>query len=161
MASGDFISLPPGLFPDVPKQSVASSPPEIVVPPAIADDIEATRFVPPQARAIAWNVVLPDGVRVAVGAALIVGREPDDKAHPGAQLLTVDSDDHSVSKSHIVLVADGPALTVRDLGSTNGVAVVHPDGSVVERSAGDPLELGSGDEIELGTLVLTVDAGTL
>src|SRR5436853_1958306 len=67
---------------------------------------------------------------------MTVGREGD-----------VALNDSETSRSHASLSWDGSALTVQDLGSTNGTFVNE------ERLAG-PRQLGPGDKLRVGTSVL-------
>ena len=57
-------------------------------------------------------------------------------------------DDRAMSRQHAVLEASGAALSVRDLGSTNGISV---NGAVVQSA-----ELHHGDRLQLGTWAFQV-----
>ena len=61
---------------------------------------------------------------------------------PGVDLML---DDQAMSRQHAVIEYDGEAFRIRDLGSTNGIAV---NGRVVQVS-----ELTGGDQIEVGSQV--------
>jgi hypothetical protein len=83
-----------------------------------------------------------------LGGELTVGREP------GAAGLVID--DRGVSRRHARFLANGGAVTVEDLGSSNGTFVNG------ERVTG-PVELAAGDEVQIGGTVLEVtgaDAAT-
>jgi eukaryotic-like serine/threonine-protein kinase len=80
--------------------------------------------------------------------------------------LCLTGDGCSVSRHHCVLQAEGPALSVRDLGSRNGTYV---NGEMIgRRSMADPpddntleecftdFELNDGDELRVGRLVFLV-----
>ena len=76
-----------------------------------------------------------------LGGELTVGRDPG-----GAGLVI---EDRGVSRRHARFLADGGALTVEDLGSSNGTFV---NGQRISA----PVELSSGDEVQLGDTVLEV-----
>jgi pSer/pThr/pTyr-binding forkhead associated (FHA) protein len=57
-------------------------------------------------------------------------------------------DDRAMSRQHAVLEAPGATLTVRDLGSTNGISV---NGTTVKSA-----ELHHGDRLQLGTWAFQV-----
>ncbi|MGH2956482.1 MAG: FHA domain-containing protein [Solirubrobacterales bacterium] len=83
-----------------------------------------------------------------LGAELTVGREPG-----GAGLVI---EDRGVSRRHARFLADGGAVTVEDLGSSNGTFV---NGEPISA----PVELSAGDEVQVGGTVLEVtgaDAAT-
>ncbi len=61
---------------------------------------------------------------------------------PGVDLML---DDQAMSRQHAAIEYDGSAYRIRDLGSTNGIAV---NGRVVQVS-----ELNHGDRIEVGSQV--------
>jgi len=61
---------------------------------------------------------------------------------PGVDLTL---DDQAMSRQHAAIEYDGQAFRIRDLGSTNGIAV---NGRVVQVS-----ELSGGDRIEIGSYV--------
>jgi Inner membrane component of T3SS, cytoplasmic domain/Domain of unknown function (DUF4389) len=83
----------------------------------------------------------PDaGKEFEVSGTTTVGREAD-----------VVIEDPEISRSHASLSWDGTALTVQDLGSTNGTFVND------ERLAG-PRQLGPGDKLRVGTSVLELQA---
>lgn len=80
-------------------------------------------------------------VRPVEGRALVVGRDPE------ADISVVDP---SVSRSHARIECVGDAVTVTDLGSTNGTLL---NGLRVEQAT-----LGLGDEVCLGNVTLTLHA---
>jgi len=103
-----------------------------------------------------WALQLPDGGTIAIERDTIIGRAPTDAAHPGAALVRIDGYEKSVSKSHLLLLLAPDGLSVRDLGSVNGVFLVRSNGAEVEVSANSPVRLEVGDQLDLGALVLEV-----
>jgi pSer/pThr/pTyr-binding forkhead associated (FHA) protein len=75
---------------------------------------------------------------------LVIGREP------GSADLVVD--DPGISRRHAVVRAFGGAITVEDLGSSNGTFV---NGEPVRGE----VELAEGDEVQLGGTVFSVHGG--
>jgi two-component system response regulator AtoC len=84
-----------------------------------------------------------DVVPLAVGAPLVIGREP-----PADVVIA----DRNLSRQHARFLVDGGALTVEDLGSTNGTRV---RGELVERAS-----LRLGEPVALGTVVVSAHAHT-
>ncbi|MBU1250721.1 MAG: FHA domain-containing protein [Actinobacteria bacterium] len=86
----------------------------------------------------------------------MIGRDPDASAHGAVSAISVGLDEKSVSKSHaLVELVDG-VLRARDLGSVNGLLVVHVDGRESEPEGDAWVTLLDGDELELGHVVVTV-----
>jgi hypothetical protein len=100
-----------------------------------------------------WVLVLPDASTLAITDALVIGRQP--VSQDGGAIAELPSD--QVSRSHARFSMRGELLTVRDLGSTNGTVIVHPDGS--EESADSMADslLGVTDRLELGSYVMRVE----
>jgi hypothetical protein len=88
------------------------------------------------------SVVLPDGTRFTIGEQVMtVGRAPE---------CDIVLSDPTVSKRHLELQRRGTAVTLTDLGSTNGTKV--NDHRVHE------MVLTDGDTIRLGATVLRFEA---
>jgi predicted component of type VI protein secretion system len=90
-----------------------------------------------------WYLVTGDGTKLALtGDTVVLGRSPSaDPAEPGVQLLAVPDSTRTISKRHARLELAGGSWRITDLGSTNGVTLIDPDGT--ERGLGDsgPREL--------------------
>ncbi len=84
---------------------------------------------------------LPRGGRVVLDRTIVVGRDP------GCDLVLVDG---RVSRRHVEISPDGPAVRLRDLGSSNGTSL---NGAPVEAA-----DLGVGDVLGLGDSELAVEA---
>jgi len=116
---------------------------------------EATTIV--QRGASGWVLQLADGRRITAAGTVLIGRDPSNSAEwPGAVLVSVDDPEKSVSKTHAAFVLTGGVLSVIDLHSTNGVAVVGQTG-VVDVRASEPVILSNGFVVELGKYPITVE----
>jgi len=134
-----LITPPPGLLPPLPAAddrasdgvNTGSATRRIGSPqPPAPTFFPAVPGVPapaPAAPAGAWQIVLPDGSRRAVPATgIVIGRNPAaPRAWPEAAPLALDDPAKTVSKSHAVVASGESGLTVVDLRSTNGTAVVE------------------------------------
>ncbi|HEU0205617.1 MAG TPA: FHA domain-containing protein, partial [Pseudolysinimonas sp.] len=68
--------------------------------------------------------MLPNGTRVSLGGPLLLGRDPAGITdRPDAGLLPLTDRGKTVSKTHALLEPAPGGVRVRDLHSTNGVAV--------------------------------------
>lgn len=174
----EFISLPPGMANfdsgtyrmPTPRRSepvVSDSAPLFVptpvpgLPPQLPGVDEATRVAPARraAGATAWVLHLPgtDPVRLASGT-MLLGRGPAAlTGWPQAMLLPVVDPRKSVSKTHAALeVAQGGALRVHDLDSTNGVWLSYPNGDEVDVEPGTPVVVEDGATMHLGEFEILV-----
>ena len=143
-----FITLPPGMTPP------PSPPPPVPTATVVPDDIEATRFNPRNASP--WRMVLPDGRRIVVDGAVLIGRAPSQlKAWPTAELVSIDDPDSSVSKTHAAFSVEEGALYVHDLKSTNGVLVTSAHG--VETAVESRLPVERGSVVEIGTYPVRIE----
>ena len=161
-----LISVPPGIHapvvqaapepiePPVTLLPGATPPAPTVVDPTAIDD--ETR-VAPRRTGGTWQLVLPTGERLPLSSSVIVGREPTATLVAGAASLAVQDSDKSVSKSHAVFELSETGLTVRDLGSTNGVIVVGPDGEDTEVYGNIAVPLRPGSSVELGRFVIHIE----
>lgn len=149
---------PPAAAPAVPEPApvAPASPPgpppaePVPSPPAAPVTAESTVV-----RSLA--LVLPDGTRCPVGAAVVLGRDPVAPAeHPRARAVAVVDPAKSVSKTHALVVATPQGVEVHDLHSTNGVSVTRGD-EREELAAGARAAVGAGDRLGLGLLELAVE----
>ena len=144
-------SAPPSaVAPPVPESAIVAEAPEAPeapasVAPEIDDDDDATiissartdaTVISPRRRK-RWWVQTTMGARVELtGVSAILGRRPSPHPlYPGAQLIAVTDDALSVSATHAVLEFVGGEWHVTDLGSTNGVWLIGPDGGETELGA--------------------------
>ena len=88
---------------------------------------------------------------------MLIGRDP--AAADGESvdhLLPVTTDSVGVSKTHLLLEIGVDGIAVTDRRSTNGVRVVHADGSVERCVPGVPLPLAAGDAVHFGGRHITI-----
>jgi hypothetical protein len=139
-----------------PGEEAAPAPVSYETQRAVPDPADSPYAAPVVPAATGWVLTLADGSEAAVGATLLIGRNPAPfDAWPGAVLLPVEDPTHSVSKTHAAFELDESGLWVHDLGSTNGVWVVRGE-DVTEVAPGRRVAVKSGSSIELGDYVLTV-----
>lgn len=153
-----------------PTITITSPPPNIAdPPPAIApqaanvvartlESVDETRVSVRRRAGVRWRLVLPDTRHIEISTALLVGRDPSaNKMWPGAALLTIDDDAHSVSKTHAVFGVDAEGLWVTDLDSTNGVVITQPDGTELDLEPNVRGLIQPGGDVELGDYVVQVE----
>lgn len=121
----------------------------VVAPPQAID--EATRDRSP--RVGDWVLILPDATVLPITDGLVIGRQP--VSSDGESAAAVPS--LEVSKSHARFGIVHGQLAVRDLDTTNGTVVVHPDGSEESVSPRSETPLGRGDRLEIGSYALEVE----
>ena len=92
------------------------------------DRISGTMLVSRRSHTM-YTLVL-DGRSVLVGAPVLLGRAPErSPGREGVRLVSVPSDDTTVSKTHALLEPTAEGISVTDLGSTNGTYLVDSQGS--------------------------------
>ena len=107
-------------------------------------------------------LILPDGSRVPVAGPLLLGRDPAALGdRPRALLVPLSDTGKTVSKTHALIEPDDPAgtgeftLRVRDLYSTNGVAITTGGERRVLTAGGEDVAR-PGSLIELGSISILV-----
>jgi hypothetical protein len=105
-----------------------------------AGDLEVTALV--REGELPVIITGPDGTRLTLsdGQTLVIGRLPE---------CDITINDASISRRHAQIVRHGDAVSITDLGSTNGTTV---NGSKVQRSI-----VVSGDEIGVGAAGISVE----
>ncbi len=101
------------------------------------EDLDRTVSVPRRAPAGSWELVLPDGSTIPLAQDNVIGRRPE--AAPGAHPIVIPDPTRTLSKTHVRLRLSGEIWVVEDLGSTNGVVLVHDDGSEQQLEAHRPV----------------------
>jgi pSer/pThr/pTyr-binding forkhead associated (FHA) protein len=87
----------------------------------------------------------------------VAGRAPQaPDGWAGATLVVIDDPDRTVSKTHAGFTAEGDAVFVTDLDSTNGVAIVTSDGEEIILEPGQPTRVPDGADVELGSFAVRV-----
>jgi len=102
-------------------------------------------------------LVLPGGERLEVAGDGVLGRNP--AARVGTEvthLVPVTDPTRSVSKTHLAFGLDNVGLWVEDLHSTNGTAVVSPDGTRTQLKPGLAVHVAPGDVLVVGDVELGV-----
>lgn len=147
--------------PTVPLQPLVWSSTEVPpdpVPAAITfDDFEATILAP---RRSTWSLSGPDGVAHPIRLPTVIGRAPQRLAdRDDVEVLPLVDPTKSLSKSHALLELDGDGLTIRDLGSTNGILLVDETNREVMLPVDIRVPVVAGTRFELGDFVLIIDRG--
>jgi hypothetical protein len=146
-----------------PPPGIADPPPAVVRPAAVVvtptpESMDETRVSVRRRSGAHWRLVLPDARHVEVSGSLLVGRDPAaSNKWPGAALLTIDDDAHSVSKTHAVFEVDSDGLWVTDLDSTNGVVVTQTDGTELDLDPNVRGQIQPGADVELGDYIVQVE----
>lgn len=99
------------------------------------------------------------GQRIALTTELtVLGRSPEGRGQwAQAEAVAVDDPDMSVSKTHLGLRLLGDELWVHDFGSTNGTALVLPEGAGTAVSGPEPLLVPTGATIRMGQRLISVE----
>ena len=96
--------------------------------PGISERTPAASVRSDDSPVAAVSIVLDSGERLEVSSSLLLGRAPenkDDDKHPAIAWPDLS---RSLSKTHALLEWSGTVLWVTDLGSTNGSALIGPEG---------------------------------
>jgi uncharacterized RDD family membrane protein YckC len=130
-------------------------------PPGFASAVPIQPPQPPEPRPAApparWQVTFDTGEQFEVRGLTLVGRRPEPRpGEPVKRLVTLPSDDMSLSKTHaqFQVVPDG-ALVVMDRGSTNGSLLVRA-GVTKRLVGGKPATMRDGDRVRFGDREMTV-----
>lgn len=135
-----YIELPDWLSP-------TAAPPRVEERPAQPD---AARNPPPAA------IRLPDGRTISVAGPTLLGRDPQPRPGETATTLVSTGPDRSVSKTHALLEPADDGVRLTDRRSTNGTAVLAPDGNRRVIPAETPAGVRRGERIRLGEVVIDV-----
>jgi len=104
-----------------------------------------------------WQVAFDTGEQFEVRGLTLIGRRPEPRpGEPVKRLVTLPSDDMSLSKTHaqFQVVPDG-ALVVMDRGSTNGSILIRA-GVTKRLVGGKPATLRDGDRVRFGDREMSV-----
>ncbi|GAB2573505.1 FHA domain-containing protein [Microlunatus antarcticus] len=107
-------------------------------------------------RPVLGRLALPEGGTLVLDRGAVLGRAPHvpgDWVGPPPRLVTLPDPDQDVSAQHVSVVLDLWNVLVCDLGSTNGTALVEPDGKVRPLRAYEPVPLAAGDVLVLADVV--------
>src|SRR5690625_239491 len=104
-------------------------------------------------RTVVPKIVLSTGMAVALDRPVLLGRAPQVsrvKNDEMPRLITVESPNHDISRTHAEVRMSGSEIVVTDLTSTNGVLLTRP-GAVAERlKPGEPTAVEAGAVVDLG-----------
>lgn len=116
------------------------------------DDLDRT-IVAPRPMRQKWALVLTDGHEIELtGNDVVIGRKP--APVDGATPVAIPDPSRTLSKSHARLRFGGDAWTIEDLGSTNGVALIRPDGT--EHEVDPHSEVAATEHLVIGTLEVSL-----
>ena len=157
-AGGPFAAIP----------AIPTAPTALAAPVALAaaaEPIGDGRIFAPTpapagpAPAPAATLVMDTGQRIAlVAPRTLLGRAPVAVSPwEEADTVPVTDPDRSISKTHLAVLLDGDRLSVRELGSTNGSAVVAADGARTTLLMGQDVAVPDGARVELGDRSFTVE----
>ena len=143
----------PAAMPPVPPPPAV---PEAAPAAAIDEGPTVARTALPRAGA---TLVMDTGQRIAlVAPRTLLGRAPVAVSPwEEADTVPVTDPDRSISKTHLAVLLDGDRLSVRELGSTNGSAVVAADGARTTLLMGQDVAVPDGARVELGDRSFTVE----
>lgn len=96
-----------------------------------------------------------DGTERVVSSPVVIGRNPS--AGDGEVQFVLKDETRSMSKTHLRLDGTGTDITVTDLGSTNGSAILRADGSRENLVPNTPTVLPEGASLTLGDRSMTVE----
>ena len=148
----DRAAMPPVPPPPATPAAAAAAAPAA----AIDEGPTVARTALPRAGA---TLVMDTGQRIAlVAPRTLLGRAPVAVSPwEEADTVPVTDPDRSISKTHLAVLLDGDRLSVRELGSTNGSAVVAADGARTTLLMGQDVAVPDGARVELGDRSFTVE----
>lgn len=105
-------------------------------------------------------VVLDSGERLSLDQALFIGRAPTQLPNlPSGTLFAWADLSRTISKTHVMIEWTGDAVTVTDLGSTNGTAFVDDDAEAEPLRPFESVRFDQAAELTLGDRSLWVHIG--
>lgn len=90
------------------------------------------------------HLVAPDGMRIALDRAYVLGREPEVDpavASGAATPVRLSDDENLISRVHTYVIVDAGQVSVRDANSANGTFVAAPGDETWARVGEEPVEL--------------------
>lgn len=118
-------------------------------------DLEQTRVSAAAPRIPKVTLRADDGTERVVSSPVVIGRNPS--TGDGEVQFVLKDETRSMSKTHLRLDGTGTDITVTDLGSTNGSAIVRADGSRESLVPNTPTVLPEGATLTLGDRSMTVE----
>lgn len=127
------------------RQAPAPAPAPVIVKSALPEQGDLSEPVP------TWVLAASTGERVVVAGSGLVGRKPVAAAGESFdQLVPISDPARSVSKTHLEFGVEAGQLWVLDRFSSNGSAIVAPDGQRRECEPGRRYRLARGSRVEIG-----------
>lgn len=121
--------------------------------PAWEGDAVPGPMVDTAARRTVPKIVLSTGTAVALDRPVLLGRAPQVsrvRNDEMPRLVTVESPNHDISRTHAEVRMNDDDIMVTDLNSTNGVLLTRP-GAVAQRlTSGEPTVVEAGAIVDLG-----------
>lgn len=122
--------------------------------PGAASDSEPTLARKPEG---VLRLSFDDGAEFYLADRVLIGRAPESlDAYPGAELVSIDDPERSISKIHMALTAQSGGAIVEDMYSTNGVSVTFPAGQVQTLTPGSPLVIPVGSTVHFGERMVVI-----
>lgn len=144
-----------GQHEQAPSSPAVDEAPTVAVVREIEDSLDERTIVVQRGARPTWMLELPDGTEIALEHDSIVGRKPEGR--DDAVAITIPDATRTLSKSHARFTFDGERWTVEDLGSTNGLVLLHADGREQELAAGERAE--ATERMLIGTLEVLLKLG--
>ncbi len=134
--------------PTTPSPAATPAAPAVATPaPAVAvADAPGPRR---RGRMVGLALRLDTGETIPVTAPILLGRDPDVAAHPGAQAVPLTDTTRTLSKTHALIQPVAGGLEIIDRRSTNGCGVIR-GGIETELASGGSATVAEGDAIRLG-----------
>ncbi len=145
-ADAGIVAAPPGREAPGAAGGQASTPPTAAPPAPVRRRPLQT---PAPAEALVLGLRFDTGDTVPVARAVVLGRDPDDAASPGAHPARLADPTRSLSKTHAVVRPVEGGLEVVDRHSTNGSGIIRR-GVEELLSAGAPVIAREGDTVRFG-----------
>src|SRR5699024_5174492 len=101
------------------------------------------------------RITADDGTDRLVETAVVIGRNPT--ASEGDVLFVLTDETRSVSKTHLRIDGTGEDVTVTDLASTNGSAIVRADGTRENLVPNTATVLPAGATVAIGDRTVNVE----
>ena len=99
------------------------------------------------------RIVLSTGREVVLDRTVVIGRRPSSTRVTGGllpHLVSVESPEQDISRSHVEIRPEGDAIVVVDLNTTNGTLLRRIGHEPVQLHPGEPSIIVQGDVLELG-----------
>ncbi len=141
--------------PTTPSPAATPAAPAVATPaPAVATAAPAVAVADApgprrRGRMVGLALRLDTGETIPVTAPILLGRDPDVAAHPGAQAVPLTDTTRTLSKTHALIQPVAGGLEIIDRRSTNGCGVIR-GGIETELASGGSATVAEGDAIRLG-----------